>query len=116
MKRFLIQVTTNWCGMDQEYVAIANDSMELDSLAASLAYDNFSDFDLHTTILEDEYPDVDEYTDEMHSHVDSIKGDYYGYTIEEWDETRPEEEWEWYNLVYDSSNGMYEFPKIKENE
>lgn len=84
MKRFLIHVTTAWCGMDQEYVAIAHNEGELEDIAQQLAYNNFIEFDLLQQIVE--------------------KGDYYSYTIEEWDETRPEHEWGWYELIYNKTN------------
>lgn len=44
MKRYLIHVTTNWCGMDQDYPAIAKDESDLDEIASDLALDNFNGF------------------------------------------------------------------------
>lgn len=105
MPRFLINVWTEWCGMDQTYAAIANDEAELLCLASELAYENFSTFDCFTTLLEDNFPEVEdgEYTDEMQEEMAEIEGEYYGSDIEPWDETRPEEEWDWYELVYDNT-------------
>ena len=33
MARFLIHVTTEWCGMDQDYAAIANSADDLEDVA-----------------------------------------------------------------------------------
>jgi len=96
MPRFLIHVTTEWCGMDQDYAAIANDEKELESTAELLAYDNFNDFDLLEQIMEDNNIDEDAAIE--------IEHDYYGYSIEEWDESLPEEQWGWYELIYDSTD------------
>lgn len=99
--RFLIKVTTNWCGMDQEYVAIASNEIILEDVASLLAYENFSDFDCQTYVLEELFPDVeDDFDEEMIEAANSVEGDYYGYEIEPWDETLPEEEWSWYDLVF----------------
>lgn len=42
--RFLIHVSTNWCGMDQTYRAEADSEMELWDIAEQLAYENFQDY------------------------------------------------------------------------
>lgn len=101
MKRFLINVYTNWCGEDQTFCAYANDDSELDDIANNLSYENFSSFSGLEGILEELFPDVEEYTDEMYDTAARIEGEYYGHNIEEWDESRDEEEWDWYDLVYD---------------
>jgi len=117
MKRFLIHITTAWCGMDQDYTAIADSEDDLQNVAQLLAYDNFSDFNCLEQAIEDEYPDVDsdDITEEMKDAVIENKGDYYGFTIEEWDETRPDEEWDWYELVYDATDSDVE-EKNNDNE
>lgn len=46
MKRFLIHVSTYWCGMDDTFRAVAESEMELWDLAEQLAYDNFSKLQL----------------------------------------------------------------------
>lgn len=96
MPRFLITITTAWCGMDQTYAAIANTEDELKYVAENAAYDNFVEFDCLAQIMEDE--DIDE------DAAIEIESEYYGYFIEEWDETSPEEEWDWYELIYTSGN------------
>lgn len=100
-KKFLIQVTTNWYGMDQTYAAIAEDESDLEKLAEELAFNNFSDFDCMSDILEELFPNVEygEYSDDQRDEAAGIEGEYYGYTIEEYED--PEEEWEWYEIVYD---------------
>lgn len=62
MKRYLIHVTTNWCGMDQDYPAIAKDESDLDEIASDLALDNFNGFGLWTEVAESEDLDPDEMT------------------------------------------------------
>lgn len=42
MKRFLIHVSTYWCGMDNTFRAEAESELELDEIADQLAYDNFT--------------------------------------------------------------------------
>ena len=102
MSRFLIECYTNWCGEDNTFSAIANTEIELEDTAAMLSYENFSSFDGIEAILEELFPDAEgKYTDSEIDKAVSVKEDYYGYTIREWDETRPEEEWDWYELVYD---------------
>jgi hypothetical protein len=96
MKRFLIHVTTEWCGMDQDYAAIAKTAEELEFIAEELAYENFTDFNCLAQIMEDENISEDE--------AINIESQYYGYYIDEWDESRPSEEWNWFELVYDSTN------------
>ena len=106
MKRFLINVYTNWCGEDNDFSAIANDESELRNIASNLAYDNFTSFTGFEGILEELFPEVEEgeYTEEQTDEAIDSESEYYGYTIEEWDETRPEEEWDWYELIYDASD------------
>lgn len=93
MARFLIHVTTAWCGMDQDYAAIADCENDLENVAELAAYDNFNDFDCLQQIMEDEGIDEDAAIE--------IEHEYYGYSIEEWDEERPEKEWDWYELRWD---------------
>ena len=38
MKRFLIHVSTYWCGMDNTFRAEAESELELDEIADQLAY------------------------------------------------------------------------------
>jgi len=105
MKRFLINLSTNWCGEDQDYSAWAEDEFELEA-HANLdvhSYDNFDSFGGFEAMLEEMYgtSDRDELTDEQITEAENNEGSYYSYTIEPWDEDRDEEEWKWYELIYD---------------
>ena len=115
MKRFLVICDTNWCGTDETFRAIAEDEMDdqLQAAAQLAAYDNFGSFAmdvLEEYVLPDLYPDAEEYTDEMRAMAEEAEDGYYSYDIEEWDEDRPEEEWEWYNWLYDAT-GEYKTEK-----
>lgn len=60
MKRFLIHVSTYWCGMDDTFRAVAESEMELWDLAEQLAYDNFQSYSCENDIAEEEGYDPDE--------------------------------------------------------
>ena len=103
MKRWLINVETNWCGMDNTYSAYAESEIDLYETAHQVAYENFDSFDCFNYILEELFPEVEDgkYTEEMQEAAGEIEGDYYSYYIQPWDESRKEEEWNWYDCVYD---------------
>jgi len=106
MARFLIHVYTAWCGEEDTFAAIAENDSDpnlLDKMA-ELAYDNFLDGNGVDEMYQEEFPDIDpeDLTDEDKESID--EGNYYGGYIEEWDESRPEEEWEWYELAYNSQD------------
>lgn len=107
MKRFLINVYTNWCGEDNTFSAIAEDieSSGLIQAAEEASYNNFNEYGGIDGIMEELYPEALYYTSAMYDEALSIEKNYYGYEIEEWDDERDEEEWSWYELVYDKSNG-----------
>lgn len=54
MKRFLIHVSTYWCGIDDTFRAVAESEMELWDLAEQLAYDNFQSYSCENDIAEEE--------------------------------------------------------------
>ena len=54
MKRFLIHVSTYWCGMDNTFRAEAESELELDEIADQLAYDNFQSYGCEADIAEEE--------------------------------------------------------------
>lgn len=54
MKRFLIHVSTYWCGMDDTFRAVAESEMELWDFAEQLAYDNFQSYSCENDIAEEE--------------------------------------------------------------
>lgn len=71
--RFLIHVSTNWCGMDQTYRAEADSEMELWDIAEQLAYENFQDYSCDDYIAEE--------CDYYSSHIEEFDGD-----DKEWEE------------------------------
>ena len=97
MKRFLIHVSTNWCGMDNTFRAMAENSYELDKIAAQLAYENFQSYGCEDDIAEEEGYDPDEMEDsdwdELWETVDESQ--YYGFNIEEFE--GDDKEWEEYS-------------------
>lgn len=95
MKRFLIHVSTYWCGMDNTFRAVAESEMDLWDLAEQLAYDNFQSYSCENDIAEEEGYDPDEMEesdwDELWSRVDETT--YYNFTIEECED----DEWNEYS-------------------
>lgn len=63
MKRFLIHVSTYWCGMDNTFRAEAESELELYEIAEQLAYDNFQSYGCEADIAEEEGYDPDEMED-----------------------------------------------------
>ena len=53
MKRFLIHCSTEWCGMDDTFRAVAEKEEDLWELADQLAYENFQMYGGIDLILED---------------------------------------------------------------
>ena len=108
MNRYLITCSTAWCGEEEQYTAIAytEDDDHLLSLMDELAYDNFTEGTGIEGVWAILYPDVDEddRTSEMEDKVFEAENEYFGATIEPWDEERPDEEWDWYKLVYDADD------------
>lgn len=96
MKRFLIHVKTNWCGMDNTFHAMAENEYDLNEIANQLAYENFQSYSCDNDIAEEFGYDPDnmkdEDWDELWENVD--ERDYY-YDIEEFN--GDDEEWEEYN-------------------
>lgn len=64
MKRFLIHVSTYWCGMDDTFRAVAEDETQLWDLAEELAYQNFQSYGLDEEIAEDQGYNPDEMSEE----------------------------------------------------
>lgn len=100
LKRYLIHVTTNWCGMDQTYPAVAKDKSDLWDLAEELAYGNFTNFGLWDDIAEEYGYDTNEMSDLdweiLQSEVD--ESEYYSSYIEEFEG----DDEEWNDLVQDA--------------
>ena len=79
MKRFLIHVSTYWCGMDDTFRAVAESEMELWDLAEQLAYDNFQSYSCENDIAEEEGYDPDEMEEcEDDEEWNEYSGEIYG--------------------------------------
>lgn len=88
MKRYLIHVSTAWCGMDNSY-ALETDS-EIDELfddIQTVAYDNFQSFDCDKYVMEELFPGVssEDYTDEMWDVYNDVESEYYFFNIEDFE-------------------------------
>ena len=119
MKRFLLNVSTEWCGEDNTYAAYVKSEDELYEILDELAYENFLSFGGIKKVLEQLYPNVEEgeYTEEMYNEAASVEHEYYFGNIEEWDETRSEEEWNEYELVYgDNEDDEEEYVEVEEED
>lgn len=94
--KYLIHVTTNWCGMDDTFRAVANNEEELYDLAEQLAYDNFESYDLWNEIAKEEGYEPDEMSendwDNLYNTIDETN--YYGFIVEKF--TGDDEEWNEY--------------------
>ena len=106
MKRFLIHVSTYWCGMDDTFRAVAESEMELWDLAEQLAYDNFQSYSCENDIAEEEGYDPDEMEesdwDKLWETVDESQ--YYNFTIEEFE--GDDEEWEEDDIITEIADVM----------
>lgn len=96
MKRFLIHVSTYWCGTDNTFRAMAESESDLYDIAQDLAYENFQSYGCESDIVEEEGYDPDEMEDsdwdKLWETVDESQ--YYNFTIEEFE--GDDEEWEEY--------------------
>lgn len=105
MNRYLLRVDTNWCGEDNTYGVICSnpDDPDLMNFFQLKAYDNFNDFGGFEKLLEEMFPEVEdgEYTDSQMDEAAEFEGDHYGWTIDKFE--GDEEEWEWYEIIYDES-------------
>lgn len=105
MKKYIIRVYTNWCGMDQEYAAIAEDKGKLENKAEELAYDNFSSFDCIYDVADELFPNEEEFSEDQLEAAEAISGEYYGYAIDEFDEDS-DGPWELYELIYEEGKNV----------
>lgn len=66
-KRFIIHCSTDWCGMDNDYPALAEKESDLWDIADQLAIDNLYNYVSQNELAEDlgiyeeDYDDYDEY-------------------------------------------------------
>lgn len=96
MERFLIHVSTVWCGMDNTFRAIAENECDLYDIAEQLAYENFQSYGCEDYIAEEEGYNPDEMEDsdwnELYETVDESQ--YYDFDIEKFE--GDDKEWEEY--------------------
>lgn len=78
MKRFLIHVSTYWCGMDATFRAVAESETELWDLAEQLAYDNFQSYGCESDIAEEEGYDFTIEECEDDEEWNEYSGEIYG--------------------------------------
>lgn len=94
--RYLINVSTNWCGMDDCFKAECSeeDYCKLESLAEDLAKDNFDQYDLWVDIAQDQGYDPDEMSEADWNwlYANTDERDYYDWNIEEFNGT--DKEWQ----------------------
>jgi hypothetical protein len=93
LKRFLIHCSTEWCGMDDTYRAVAEKEEDLWDLADQLAYDNFMSYGGPDLILDD-YDTEDMTEEEIETILEDVdESAYYYSSIEEREDY---EEWNSY--------------------
>lgn len=94
MKRFLIHVSTNWCGMDAIYRGVADSEDDLDDIAWELAYENFESYEGVNLMAEDNGydPETMENDDWDKLYEEVSECDYYNGYVEPF--TGTDEEWE----------------------
>nr|DAX08904.1 MAG TPA: hypothetical protein [Bacteriophage sp.] len=104
MNKYIIHCITAWCGVYEDYSALAKCEEDLDDLAQDLAYSLFIENDGWTDIAEEQGYDPDTMTEEEWDilYETTDEAEYYWYNIELVDESDQEqlEEWKEYNLVY----------------
>lgn len=100
MKKYLITVSTNWCGMDQTYRAETENKLELEEIAMQAAIDNFNDYDCWEYVAEELGYTIDRMLeDDWNDVYNSIdESAYCDFKIEEF--KGDEEEWNTYpNII-----------------
>lgn len=105
MNKYIIHCTTAWCGVYEDYAALAESEVELDDIAQDLAYSLFCENDGWDCVMEEAGYDPEEMSEEdrdkFYESVD--EGMYYGYNIEQVEDEETLEFWKECNLVYDGS-------------
>lgn len=101
-KKFIIEVSTEWCGMDNQYGAFAEDESELWEIAGELAYDNFNSFCCNEYIADELFPDVDysDLTDDQWDEIGEVEGNYYYSNIREVEDDNDAEFFDNLEIVY----------------
>lgn len=99
--KFLIHVSTDWCGMDQTYRAEADSEMDLWDIAEQLAYENFLDYSCQDYVAGEYGYDPEDMTEEDWDELwnSANEADYYSYSIEKFEED--DKDWEDYGgIIY----------------
>lgn len=96
MKKFLITVSTDWCGENQSYRIEAESEHDIEELAEEIAYDNWEQYDHLEDIAEELGYDVENMTDVDWDYVwdQAYQNPSWYSSIEEFEGT--EEEWNRY--------------------
>lgn len=106
MAKYVLKCYTSWCGEDNSFGVITNNTESEEFLNACdmLAYDNFNSFSGFDAILEEMFPEVEggEYTEEQEQEAAEVEGEYYGWNLEEYSE-EVHGEWAWYGVEYQDS-------------
>lgn len=104
MKKFIIEVTTNWCGEGNQYGAYAKCQEDIEDIAQMTAWENFIGFSGIEGILEELFPEVEdeEYTDEQRSEAEERESEYFSYTIREVDGKDDEETFGYLEIIWDA--------------
>lgn len=94
MKKYIIYVSTHWCGMNESYRAVAEEECELDEIAEELAYENFISYGGDSLMAEENGYDPEFMKEEDWDNLyeDVNETDYYNYNIKPFKGT--DEEWE----------------------
>ena len=104
-KRYILEVSTHWCGEDQQYGVITDSECNKDliSMGEMLAYDNYSSFGGYEEVLNDLFPEGPEdgvdYSEEQHTEANEAESGYYDWGLSEFEGT--DEEFKEYELIFD---------------
>lgn len=101
-KKFIIEVSTAWCGEDNQFGALAENESEIWDVANSAAYDNFSDFNGREGIAEELFPETnyEDLTDEQLEEIDAVEHEYYFSNIKEVEDDNDAEFFDNLEIIY----------------
>lgn len=103
-KKYILHVSTNWCGEDQDYAIIKDENSNIDDFCQNIAWENFTEFEGIDAILEELFPEAEgDYTEEQRSEAEDKEEDYYTWSLDEFNEDG-ETKWEWFELILDESS------------
>jgi len=99
MNKYIITVDTNWVGTEEKYAAIAEHEDELYPIANDFSYNNFIESGGPQYVLQELFPDAEEYSDEEIEEGGFQETEYYNSNIELFDE-EIHGSFEDYELIY----------------